>query len=61
MLYNLLNCDPVSRAPRFFEMSQMANPTPPVTSREARNNDPRIKAVSINTININKIKLNMCL
>lgn len=47
MLYNLLACDPKSRAPRFFEISQMADPTPPVTSEQKRDNDPRIKKVII--------------
>merc|ERR1712137_582582 len=45
MLYNLLSCDPNARTPRFFELSQMADPTPPVTSLEARDTDHRIKQV----------------
>lgn len=45
MLYNLLSCDPNSRTPRFFEMSQMANPMPPTTF-DTRENDPRIKLVA---------------
>jgi len=45
MLYNLLSCDPLGRVPRFFEMSQMANPMPP-TTKSTRDNDPRIDLVS---------------
>jgi len=45
MLYNLLSCDPDARTPRFFEMSQMANPMPP-TTETSRDTDPRIAAVS---------------
>lgn len=57
MLYNLLACDPKARAPRFFELSQMANPTPPVNSREERNQDPRIQAVRFN-FSVKYCKLN---
>ena len=45
MLYNLLSCDPVSRTPRFFEMSHMATPVPPVTSQLSRESDGRIQKV----------------
>lgn len=58
MLYNLLSCDPKARAPRFFELSQMANPTPPVNSLEERNTDPRIqsvRSVNYNPLNIKKL------
>ena len=48
MLYNLLSCDPKARAPRFFEISQMANPTPPCESMEQRDLDPRVKRVCTN-------------
>jgi len=45
MLYNLLSCDPDARTPRFFEMSQMANPMPP-TTQESHDTDPRIQLVA---------------
>ena len=44
MLYNLLSCDPAARTPRFFEMSHMANPTPPITEA-TKETDPRINEV----------------
>lgn len=44
MLYNLMACDPASRAPRFFEMSQMAPPVPPCP-RDQQDTDPRIAKV----------------
>lgn len=45
MLYNLMSCDPRARTPRFFEMSQMANPMPP-TTEATRDTDLRIALVA---------------
>jgi hypothetical protein len=44
MLYNLMACDPDSRAPRFFEMSQMSSPVPPCP-KENLETDERIAKV----------------
>jgi len=47
-LYNLISCDPNTRAPHFFEISWMTDPTPPVASRDELLNDPRIKMCADN-------------
>jgi hypothetical protein len=47
LLYNLLACDPQTRAPMFWEMIHFVNPVPPASKAvHAAASDPRIAAIN---------------